>query len=151
MPRPRLATLLPILAGVAVGLAAGLAAYTFVYVRGYSYLLDDPAACANCHVMNEQMDSWVKSSHHAVATCNDCHTPKGAVGKYATKALNGWNHSLAFTTGNFDEPIRATAMNQRIARQSCAKCHLPIMDSMHVASDEAPDCVQCHDAVGHPS
>lgn len=151
MPRPRLATVLPVLAGVTVGLAAGLAAYTFVYARGYSYLLDDPAACANCHVMNPQMDSWVKSSHHAVATCNDCHTPKGAVGKYATKALNGWNHSLAFTTGDFDEPIRATAMNQRIARQSCAKCHQPIMDSMHVASDEAPDCVQCHDAVGHPS
>lgn len=148
---PRLATLLPILAGVAVGLAAGLAAYTFVYAKGYSYLLDDPAACANCHVMNPQMDGWVKSSHHAVATCNDCHTPKGAVGKYATKAINGWNHSLAFTTGNFDEPIRATATNRRIARQACAKCHQPIMDSMHVTSDEAPDCVQCHDAVGHPS
>lgn len=108
MTRPRLATVLPILAGVTIGLATGLAAYTFVYARGYSYLLDDPAACANCHVMNPQMDSWVKSSHHAVATCNDCHTPKGAVGKYATKALNGWNHSLAFTTGDFDEPIRAT-------------------------------------------
>lgn len=151
MRRLRLANVLPVVAGVAVGLAAGLAAYTFVYARGYSYLLDDPAACANCHVMNPQMDSWVKSSHRAVATCNDCHTPKGLVPKYVTKAVNGWNHSLAFTTGNFDEPIRATAANRRIARQSCAKCHQPIMDSMHVTSDEAADCVQCHDAVGHPS
>ena len=31
------------------------------------------------------------------------------VAKYAVKALNGFRHSYAFTTGNFDEPIRITA------------------------------------------
>lgn len=150
MPRPRLRTALPVAFGLALGAAVGLGLYTFVYAKGYSYLLDDPAACANCHVMNPQYDGWIKSSHHAVATCNDCHTPHGLVGKYVTKAINGWNHSLAFTTGSFHEPIRATAMNERIARQACAKCHQPILESMHVGSDEARDCVQCHDAVGHP-
>lgn len=150
MPRLRLRTALPVACGLALGTAVGLGLYTFVYAKGYSYLLDDPAACANCHVMNPQVDGWIKSSHHAVATCNDCHTPKGALGKVLTKAVNGWNHSLAFTTGSFHEPIRATAMNERIARQACAKCHRPILDSMHVGGGEPRDCVLCHDAVGHP-
>jgi cytochrome c nitrite reductase small subunit len=136
--------------GVAIGVAVGLGAYTFVYARGYSYLLDDPAACANCHVMREQLDGWVKSSHRAVATCNDCHTPHGPFGKYATKALNGWNHSLAFTTGDFHEPIRANARNRRIAEEACVKCHAPVVESMHLAADEPAACVRCHRAVGHP-
>ena len=43
-----------IILGVALGLAIGVGAYTFVYAQGYSYLTDNPAACANCHVMNDQ-------------------------------------------------------------------------------------------------
>ena len=140
----------PLVVASVLGAAAGLGAYTFVYARGYSYLLDDPAVCANCHVMREQFDGWVKSSHHAVATCNDCHTPHGLVGKYTTKALNGWNHSLAFTPGRFHEPIRANARNRRIAEESCAKCHTAVIDSMHLTSDEPAACVRCHRAVGHP-
>ena len=144
--------LLPALTGVAVGALAGLAAFTFVYTRGYSYLLDDPAACANCHVMNAQFEGWLKGSHREVATCNDCHTPHGFVAKYATKALNGWNHSLAFTTGRFPEPIRATSRNRRIAQEACAKCHGPEIESMGIAAHgEALACVRCHGSVGHPA
>ena len=44
---------LPALAGSAIGIAVGLGGYTFVYARGYSYLTNDPAACANCHVMED--------------------------------------------------------------------------------------------------
>ncbi|GMV17305.1 MAG: cytochrome c nitrite reductase small subunit [Polyangiaceae bacterium] len=137
----------------APGVALGLALYTFGYARGYSYLLDDSAACANCHVMREQYESWLKSSHHDVASCNDCHTPPGTLGKYATKALNGFNHSLAFTTGRFAEPIRANALNQRIARQACSKCHASIVESMHASSPnerDLADCKRCHGSVGHP-
>jgi cytochrome c nitrite reductase small subunit len=137
--------------GLALGAAAGLGAYTFVYARGYSYLLDDPQACGNCHVMREQLEGWMRGSHRGVATCNDCHTPHGLVGKYATKALNGWNHSLKFTTGEFHEPIRANARNQQIARESCAKCHAAVMETMGiVAGGEPLPCVRCHGAVGHP-
>ena len=139
------------LLGIAVGALAGLGGFTFVYARGYSYMLDDPQACANCHVMNEQMEGWLKGSHRAVATCNDCHTPHGLLAKYATKAINGFNHSLAFTTGEFPEPIRATARNQEIARRSCSKCHAPEIESMGIAGHREPiACVRCHGSVGHP-
>jgi cytochrome c nitrite reductase small subunit len=40
-----------LLAAVILGVAVGLAAYTFIYAKGYSYLTNNPAACANCHVM----------------------------------------------------------------------------------------------------
>ena len=140
-----------IAAGLLLGAALGLAGYTFVYARGYSYLVDDPEACGNCHVMRDQLEGWVRGSHRAVATCNDCHTPHGFFGKYATKALNGWNHSLAFTTGEFHEPIRANDRNRRIARESCAKCHAQVMETMGIAMGGEPlPCVRCHGSVGHP-
>jgi cytochrome c nitrite reductase small subunit len=73
-----------------LGVGIGLGSYTFVYARGWAYMTDDPRACANCHVMNEQYDGWIKSSHRSVAVCNDCHVPDGVVAKYATKASNGF-------------------------------------------------------------
>jgi hypothetical protein len=38
----------------------GLGTYTFTYARGWAYLTDDAGACANCHVMHEQYDGWIK-------------------------------------------------------------------------------------------
>ena len=84
-----------ILLGVMIGVAVGIGVYTFAYARGWAYLTDNPAACANCHVMREQFDGWLKSSHRAVATCNHCHTPANFIGKYATKASNGFWHSFS--------------------------------------------------------
>ncbi|HUF94235.1 MAG TPA: NapC/NirT family cytochrome c, partial [Candidatus Limnocylindria bacterium] len=71
-----------VVVALTAGLAAGIGAYTFVYARGASYLTNDPAACANCHIMREQYDGWIASSHRAVAACNDCHTPHALVPKY---------------------------------------------------------------------
>ena len=137
---------------VLVGSAAGLGAYTFVYARGASYLTDDPRACANCHVMEEQLAGWVKSSHRGVAVCNDCHTPPGLVPKYATKALNGFNHSFAFTSGRFPEPIRITARNRAVTESSCRKCHAAIVDAIDAHAADARStlgCLSCHRNVGH--
>lgn len=99
----KLGTIRGLIFGITVGAAAGLGLFTFVYAKGGSYLTDNPAACANCHVMKEQYDGWLKSPHRTVAVCNDCHTPANFVGKYYTKALNGYRHSYAFTTGKFYE------------------------------------------------
>ena len=130
---------------------AGVGVFTFIYAKGFSYLTDDPLACANCHVMKDHFDSWTKHSHHAVAVCNDCHTPEGLIGKYFTKALNGYNHSLAFTTGNFPEPIQITERNKRIANDSCRKCHADIVAMIETrdGTKMSLDCLQCHYSVGH--
>jgi cytochrome c nitrite reductase small subunit len=143
-------------AAVLCGLALGVGLFTFAYARGASYLTNDPRACANCHVMEEQYSGWSRSSHRAVAVCNDCHTPPGFLPKYATKALNGFNHSLAFTTGRFPDPIQITERNRRITRSSCVKCHAAIVDAIDGqsagdshAGGERLDCLPCHRNVGH--
>ncbi|MBI4418373.1 MAG: cytochrome c nitrite reductase small subunit [Ignavibacteriales bacterium] len=138
------------LLGAGIGLAVGVGAYTFVYARGASYLTDDPAACANCHVMNDHHAAWVKSSHSSVAVCNDCHTPSGIVAKYAVKASNGFWHSYAFTTGDFPYPLRIKPHNLEVANDACRKCHAELTAAMgHTAETNPGSCVTCHQSVGH--
>ena len=138
-------------AALLMGTAIGLGAFTFGYAKGSSYLTNDPAACANCHVMENHYLAWVKSSHRAVAVCNDCHTPPGLVPKYTTKAINGFNHSLAFTTGRFPEPLRITPRNNAVTEKACRKCHQEIVSAI-----EGPEpgtnhlsCIRGHSTVGH--
>jgi cytochrome c nitrite reductase small subunit len=143
--------LLGAVAAAALGLAAGIGGVTFFYARGVSYLTNDPAACANCHVMQEVYDGWRKSSHHAVAVCNDCHTPHGLIGKYLTKGLNGYHHSVAFTSGDFHEPIQIKSRNREIAERQCRFCHGELaaaIEGPH-AGGEALACLSCHRSVGH--
>lgn len=137
-----------------IGLVAGAGVYTFVYAKGYAYLSNDPAACMNCHVMREQFDEWVKSSHHTVATCNDCHMPHdNLVAKYLSKAENGFWHSLKFTTQNFREPIQIRRKNLVVTEKSCMHCHQQIFDSPSFVHTGTPgkdlSCVRCHGSVGH--
>ena len=141
-----------VLVGVAVGLAIGIGGFTFVYAKGASYLTDDPQACANCHVMEEQFAGWLRSSHRAVAVCNDCHTPKGHLAKYLNKSANGARHSWAFTTGWFHEPIAITAGNRQITESRCRDCHQAVSEAIIAAPAHGAglSCIRCHGSVGHP-
>lgn len=128
-----------------MGAAVGLSGFTFTYAEGASYLSTDPRACTNCHVMNEQYDGWLKSSHHAVATCNDCHAPHSTAGKLWTKAQNGFFHSLHFTLGTYPDPIRIKPGNLSVTEGTCKSCHASLTDNLHADAD----CVGCHRSVGH--
>ena len=94
----------------------GVGAFTFHYGEGLSYFSTNPEACANCHIMRPQLDSYRKSSHHAAATCVDCHLPRSFLSKYLAKAENGWNHSTAFTLQNF--PSRSLLTKKTAASYS---------------------------------
>lgn len=138
-------------AGLAFGIPAGVGIYAFFYARGLSYLSDDPKACINCHVMNEQYRSWSRSSHHAVATCNQCHVPQGFLAKYMTKAEHGYRHSVAFTSMKFDDPIRMKPSSRAIVEHNCKSCHKPLVESKgsHLLRKNE-SCIRCHSASGHP-
>ena len=142
-----------LLLGVTLGLAIGVGTYTFVYARGYSYMTDNPAACANCHVMQDQYSGWLKSSHRSVAVCNDCHTPPNFIAKYATKARNGFWHSYYFTTGWFEDNIQITPTGRAVTEKACRKCHQEIVEAIEGSHSNAADaqisCIRCHDSVGH--
>jgi cytochrome c nitrite reductase small subunit len=136
---------------VFVGCAAGVGVFTLGYADATAYLSNDPNACANCHVMGGHLDAWVKSSHGKFATCNDCHAPHAFVGKYYCKARNGFFHSLAFTTGNFEDNFRMTEFNRGVTEGACRSCHATIVHQIDlVAGDDQPiACIRCHSTVGH--
>lgn len=136
--------------GLLFGLLVGLGLYTFVYARGYSYLTNNPEACANCHVMQDYYSGWINSSHRSVAKCNDCHTPHNLVGKYAIKATNGFFHSLAFTTGKFPDNIQIKGYNHNVTEGACKACHEELTYSiLGVHSGKDISCIKCHSTVGH--
>ena len=147
------ATRLIIVAAVLAGLTIGIGGYTFVYAKGYSYLTNDPAACANCHIMRDHYSAWTRASHRSVAVCNDCHTPPGLVPKYLTKAQNGFWHSFYFTTGRYPDPLRITPRNHDVTELGCRKCHSEVtasIDPLHTETSHGGlTCTKCHNDVGH--
>jgi cytochrome c nitrite reductase small subunit len=142
-----------VMAAVFLGLLIGIGGYTFVYAKGYSYVTDDPAACANCHVMSDHYRAWTRASHRAVAVCNDCHTPPGFIPKYLTKARNGFWHSFYFTTGRYPDPLQITERNHEVAELTCRKCHAALTESIDPAHMDTGrgglSCTKCHNDVGH--
>ena len=142
---------LPVVIAVMVGVLGGLGAFTFGYGEGSAYLSNNPEACANCHVMQGHYDSWTASGHSHVAVCNDCHLPPDFVGKWVTKMDNGFFHSLAFTTGDFPEPIRIKPRNRRVTQRACLGCHSDFVNHMLPLDEDGEMllCVSCHSDVGH--
>ncbi|OFZ06144.1 MAG: cytochrome c nitrite reductase small subunit [Bdellovibrionales bacterium GWC1_52_8] len=138
---------------LALGILLGLGAFTFYYAEGFSYASNDPKICANCHVMNHQYESWGASGHHHVATCNDCHLPLSGVGKWLSKARNGWNHSIAFTLDNYSKPIQIKQHNIEILQGNCVRCHERLVtDAILIpsgGSHQAQSCIHCHRSTGH--
>jgi cytochrome c nitrite reductase small subunit len=137
---------------LAVGVFIGVGGFTFALARGGSYLSSDPVACINCHIMREAHDSWQKSSHHAMATCNDCHVPHDIIGKLLTKADNGFRHSWGFTFQDFHEPIQVHPRSHAVIQRNCMACHGELVGEIAahswIEADEV-NCVRCHMAVGH--
>ncbi len=142
----------PYLVATLLGALLGLGIYTFRYAEGLSYFSADPRACVNCHIMRDPYDSWQKASHHAVATCVECHLPTTLVAKYLAKAENGFWHSKGFTFQDFHEPIRIKPKNRMILQENCMRCHGELVSE--IAAPHEPEtatvrCVICHAQVGH--
>lgn len=134
----------------AIGAVVGLGAFTFDYAEGTSYFSTDPRACANCHIMWDQFDSWQKSSHHATAGCVDCHLPTTFFAKYLAKAENGYWHAKGFTFQDFHEPIMIKPGNAQILHDNCIRCHGEFVHAIFDgATQEQLRCTRCHLDVGH--
>jgi cytochrome c nitrite reductase small subunit len=148
---PRARATLALLTAASVGAFIGVGVFTFGYGGGTTYFSNDPSACANCHIMQGHYDAWQASSHKHVATCNDCHLSPHPIGQWITKADNGFFHSLAFTTGDFHEPIQIKPRNRRVTQSACLHCHGEFVHNMLPAQHggDMLNCVHCHREVGH--
>lgn len=136
------------------GLLLGLGGVTLHEAKALSYLSNDPKVCVNCHIMQPQFQAWQKSSHHAVAGCGDCHLPHDFIGKWLTKALNGYHHSKGFTLQDFHEPIMIKTRNARVLQANCLRCHDDLVHDLVSTRDasrpgDEVQCVHCHVTVGH--
>ena len=149
-----IATIAAVLTSILTGAAFGGGAFTFQYAQGTSYLSSESETCANCHVMQDHFDAWVKSTHHHVAKCNDCHAPHDFVGKWYCKGRNGFFHSLAFTTQDFHEPIMIHQYNRDVVEANCRYCHADFTHAVDLGVSNQPieplSCIRCHRGVGHP-
>ena len=155
--RRRVVALTSLATVVLVGILVGAGTFTFGYGEGASYLSNDPKTCMNCHVMQEHFDSWQQSSHRHVAVCNDCHLPHDFVGKWVSKADNGFFHSVAFTLQDYHDPIQIKPRNKIVTQNACIDCHEDFVHALLPVETHAEDvkkndvlsCVHCHSAVGH--
>jgi len=141
-----------LLMAILAGLAMGVGAFTFHYGEGLSYFSTDPRACANCHIMNDEYNSWIKGPHHGAAKCIDCHLPHQFIPKYIAKANNGYHHSKGFTFQDFHEPIMIKPGNSRILQENCLRCHGDFVHDIIAGSKteaDAVQCIHCHRLVGH--
>lgn len=149
--------------GAVIGSFVGATAYTAHNAKATSYLSDDPRACVNCHIMNDQYNAWSSSSHHSRATCNDCHVPHDSVlSKYMVKAEHGYRHSKGFTFNDFHEPIRMTAASREVVIDNCVRCHDAMTHEIRLGGGSdgggrdsegknGVDCIHCHASVAHGS
>ncbi len=134
------------------GVLGGVGSFAFHYADGLSYFSADPAACANCHIMNDEYASWQKGPHRAGATCVDCHLPHGLVAKWLAKGSHGYRHSKGFTLQDFHEPVQITPGDAVIVQENCVRCHGDLVHEITLPATtrgEAVRCAQCHRSVGH--
>ncbi len=141
--------------------AASLFVYTVYASNMLSYLSSDPKACINCHTMNSAFSTWENSSHKNVAGCVDCHLPvDNFVAKYKSKAIDGWNHSVAFTLNTYENNIQISDDGANRVQANCVRCHasenamLKInADKYHSGEDGSLEngrkCWECHKYVPH--
>ncbi len=163
------ASLWIILLLVSFGVVVGHGLFTFVYAKGFSYFSPDPAACKNCHVMNQVYESWMKGGHQNVATCNDCHLPRNDfIGYWIMKAQSGLGHAYAVTFKDNPYTFGANEKTKKVTQNNCIDCHgsyvSNVVDARAIGSAKPLDtkikehqsaqgeqlkCISCHRQAGH--
>ncbi len=142
-------------------IAISLFAYTVYASNMLSYLSSDPKACINCHTMHSAYATWERSSHKDVAKCVDCHLPvDNVVNKYKAKAIDGWNHSVAFTMNTYKNNIQIGEDGANRVQANCVRCHSNLNNTLMENSsnyhnmntqnlENTRKCWECHKHVPH--
>ncbi len=132
------------------GLMAGLSLVIFRISAVTSYLSDDPKACINCHIMVPQYAAWERSSHRAVASCNDCHVPHDNLAhKLFYKAKDGTRHGFMFTFNLQPQAIHASKAAIPVIQENCLRCHGGLVRDVFHSKDSQRLCWECHRNVPH--
>ncbi|MCG8412225.1 MAG: cytochrome c nitrite reductase small subunit [Bacteroidales bacterium] len=144
---------------ILIGIIVGLSFYSVYVSKAWSYILDEPKACVNCHIMAPQYATWTHSSHRETTTCNDCHVPHDNVArKYYFKAKDGLNHASKFTMRAERQVIFIGEAGKEVVKENCVRCHVDLFDQAKLVSQTKGkftphntdrECWECHREVPH--
>ena len=146
---------------ILVAVFLGIGVYILYVSKFHSYLSDSPEACVNCHIMTPQYTTWSKSSHHNVASCNDCHVPHNNVfNKYYFKAKDGLRHATLFTLRMERQVIQIQEESAEVVQKNCERCHSQAFKSIKNCTNDDKEkeeeggkgerkCWECHRETPH--
>lgn len=135
---------------VAGALVVAFLAMLLTKVPGISELLDGPGFCGLCHVMDDQVETYLYSSHRETATCGDCHIPHPLVPGAAYKAFTGTRDIIYVTLNIQPEPVRMTGLGETVVHQNCVRCHEALLREIgDTRRDGGQQCFHCHRTTFH--
>lgn len=144
---------------VLLGMFCGLAVYSIYVSKAWTYALDDPEVCINCHIMTPEYTTWRHSSHREAAVCNDCHVPhQNMFLKYYFKGKDGLGHSTLFTLRAERQVIFIKEEGRRVVKENCIRCHEALFDDAklytqtkggYVSHHTDRECWDCHRYTPH--
>lgn len=112
--------------------------------------LDKAEFCGQCHVMDEQVDTYLHSAHRLGATCGDCHIPHSLVYGATYKAYTGTRDIVAVVTDTAPKEIRVTKLGQDILQENCLRCHGQMLEQVgDTKRDGGRYCFDCHRSTPH--
>ena len=132
----KLQTIQGILLGAIIGIAVGIGAYTLRMPR---VVLPDrqPGGLRQLPRHARTIRRLAQVVAPRGRDLQQCHTPADFIGKYATKASNGFWHSFYFTTGGYEDNIQIRPHSREITEQACRKCHEEIVGAIEAAHPAA--------------
>jgi len=106
--------------------------------------------CGSCHLMDEQVSSYLHSPHRNAANCGDCHDPHALVTGSAYAAYSGARDVYRVVTNSAPLEIRTTNLSKKILQENCMRCHGDLMGDIADTSHNGGDyCFHCHQEIVH--
>jgi cytochrome c nitrite reductase small subunit len=133
---------------LAILAAAGLAMMLMVKIPAFG--LAEAQFCGRCHVMEEQVSTYLHSPHANAANCGDCHDPHGLVTGSAFAAYTGTRDVYRVVTNTIPPEIRTTNLSKIVIQNNCLRCHGDIMSDIGNTSHNGGSyCFHCHHEIVH--
>lgn len=132
-----------------VGMACGFLSFAAVRAGAVAYLSNEPSACAGCHLMRPRHDSWSRSGHKMVASCNDCHAAHSGATRFVSQGMSGLRHATVDTLDEDSAASLANRTTKETVEAACRRCHHRVVGAMLARAGDKASCVSCHESVGH--
>ncbi len=112
--------------------------------------LSTPEFCGSCHVMEEQVETFMHSSHHIAAECGDCHVPHELVYGAFDKAYTGTKDLIGVIFNKDPFEISAGKHSKDVVQANCVRCHQEFLNEVGNTMDEnGKYCFDCHRNTPH--